>query len=240
MKVHSERFLSLFVLLACAAIPFSAHAADTNAYLYIAHAASGRNISSATNPAYPVDLSLGGHCVLQGLTFGEIRGPVTSPAGTYAVKVSVADALNPCGNAAVFSGAIVLAAGSTSLGIVTLNGSHQVIGEIFAINLSAVAAGTSRVVVANTTPDNLTGTLTAGDSGMSPESANIAAGTVVPVTVSAGEYSLTVYPEGSSNKATGPVEFGVESRNVYLLVFAGSTANASVQSFGPLAIRDVF
>lgn len=163
MKVQLERMFRLLLVLACAAIPCSAHAQDPNAYLYVGHGASGRNMSSSTNPEYPVDLSIGGTCVAQGWRFGEIRGPFSLPAGAYVVKVSVANAANPCSEAPVFSAAIGLGAGTTSFGLIGLNSALQISGRIFPVNLSPVAAGQGRVIVVNETADNLSGSIVAGD-----------------------------------------------------------------------------
>jgi len=240
MKVQLERLFRLFLVLACVSIPYSAHAVDPNGYLYIGHAASGRNISSTTNPEYPVDLAIGGHCIAQGMSFGEIRGPFTLPAGSYSVKVSVADAANPCSAASVFSAGIGLAAGSTSMGLISVNSAHQISARVFSVNLSAVPVGQGRVIVANTTSDNLIGSLTAGDGTPPPSGASFAAGTVSVIAVPRGEYSAAIFPQGSSTAATGPLEVEVVSRNVYLVVLAGSTANGSVQFIGPHVIRNVF
>ena len=240
MKANLSRLIPLFVGAACATTPHLVQAQDSNAHLYVAHAASGRNISSTTNPGFPVDISVGGHCIVQGASFGDIRGPFTLPPGTYALRVSVADAINPCGNAAFYSPSIPLTAGNTSLGILTLNSSNQPVGEIVAVNLSPVPVGEGRLVVVNTTHEALTGTLTVEDTSASPVSASVAAGAVLVTTVPAGEYSATIYPEGSNTRATGPSELTIGSRNVHMIVLAGSTANNSIQFLGPEVIRDVF
>jgi Domain of unknown function (DUF4397) len=238
MKVHVERLIPVFVL-ACAAVTYAAPAADTNAYFYLAHAAPGRSISSTTNPEFPVDVSIGGHCVSQGLSYGEIRGPVTLPAGTYSLKASVADAVNPCGGTVVFSYTLPFAPGTTSMGILTVSSNH-VSAELVALDLSGVPAGEGWLLVANITPDKLVGTLTVDDTMSSPHSATFGARSFTYVPVPAGEYSATIYPEGSSTAATGPQAIDVVSRNLYVLVLAGSTANNSVQLLGPQVIRNVF
>ena len=240
MRVQLERLFRLLLVLACAALPYTAHAVDPNAYLYIGHAASGRNISSTTNPEYPVDISIGGHCIAQGSTFGEIRGPFTLPAGSYLIKASVANAANPCSAASVFSAAVGLAAGSTSMGLISVNNAHQLSGKVFSVDLSAVPVGQGRVIVANTTSNNLIGSITPGDSTPPPSGASFAAGTVSVVALARGEYSAAIYPAGSASAATGPLEVEVVSRNVYLVILAGSTANGSVQFIGPHVIRNVF
>lgn len=243
-----RRMFRLFLFPACAAVAFTAHAADTNAYLYIAHAAAGRSISTTTNPEFPVDIALGGHCIAQGVSFGEIRGPFTLPAGPYSVRVSVADAVNPCGATPNFSSSVSLGAGTTSMGYIGVNNAHQLFGAIFAINLNATGTsglGSSRAVVVNTTPDNLTATLTQGDSKVGdpnsmPLSASFPAGIVTTTSVIPGEYTLTVFPQGSTTAVTTPSEFDIGGRSVIVLLFSGSTADNTVQVIGPKAIRAVF
>ena len=58
MKTSTQYRGILLIVLGSAIISGSAMAQDQNAYLYIAHAASGRVISSTTNPALPVDMSV--------------------------------------------------------------------------------------------------------------------------------------------------------------------------------------
>ena len=159
MNVQLERLFRLFLVFACAAVPYSAHAADPNAYLYIAHAASGRNISSTTNPEYPVDFPIGGHCIAQGSTFGEIRGPFTLPAGELIlIKASVSNVANSLQCGLCFFG------GSRTCCRKHIDGSHsasttptRLSGKVFSVDLSAVPVGQGRLIVANTTSNNLTG-----------------------------------------------------------------------------------
>jgi hypothetical protein len=243
MRIRLEGLLFLFVVSACATVPYSAHAQDTNAYLYIAHAASGRSISSTTNPGFPVDVSIGGHCVVQGETFSEIRGPFTLPAGSYAVNVTVADSINPCAGASAFSAGIALNAGSTSLGVIGVNSAQQVTGQIVPVNMGPVASGRVRAIVVNTTASSLTGVITQGDGTSSPLSADVPAATVSEITVVTGLWNLNFYPLGMFPPAPavfGPTEFEVDSRSVYLMVLAGSTADNTLELIGPRAIRGVY
>ena len=243
MRIRLQGLLRLFLVSACAAVTYSAHAQDTNAYLYIAHAAPGRSISSTTNPEYPVDISIGGHCVAQGVSFAEIRGPFTQPAGSYAVNVTVADSTNPCGGPSSFSAGVALAAGSTSLGIIEVNSAQQVTGQIVPVNLGAVSAARARAIVVNTTTSSLTGVIYQGDGTLSPLSADVPAGTVSQINVVTGLWNLNFYPLGMSETSPaveGPTEFEVVSRSVYLMVLIGSTADDTLQLVGPREIKGVF
>ena len=240
MKVCRGSLLPLIVLLACAVLPNSAQGQDPNAHIYVAHGVPGRNISSTTDPSYPVDISVQGNCLGQGLAFGEMRGPFSGPPGTYSVVFTVANLQSPCGGDPVFTAPVTVAAGTSSLGILALNSSNQVTGLIYPIDLSSVPVGLGRVIVANTSSDNLTGILTVGDTDGSPASANIGANSLFTTFIPSGEYSITFTPEGSTEKAAGPLEVDIASRNVYLYVIAGSVMNSTIQLVGPTQIKGVF
>jgi hypothetical protein len=241
MKIHWVRLIPL-ITLACAALPNTAFGQDPNFHFYVAHAAPGRNISSTTNPAYPLDISVGTTCIAQGISFGEVRGAFNFAAGkTYPVEITVANTASPCGGAKVFGGEITPAAGTTWVGLLELSSSDQFFASLQSVNLSTVPAGSGRVLFVNTTAENLTGAFTAGDStgGTAVSKSVTIAGVSSVVTVPSGEYSLTIYPEGSTTAATGPVEADVVSRNVQIYLYAGSTSNQSVQVIGPITIKDV-
>jgi len=215
-------------------------AQDTNPYLYIAHAASGRNISSTTNPEFPVDISVDGYCLVKGESFGEIKGPLAGPAGDYGFVVSPANSALPCSNPAVYSVTVPLAAGSTSLGIITLDASSHIIGQLYGLDLSTVPAGSGRVVVANATQQSLSATLTNSGSGGGSASVSIAANSDEESYAPAGEYTGSVYLDGSTTPVIGPLNVAIASRDLYLYVLAGSATNESLQLIGPKVIRDVF
>ncbi len=238
MKVRLQQLIPLSVALVCAAVSHPAQAQDPNAHLYLGNAVPGRNISTTTNPEYPVDISMGGHCIAQGLSFGETRGPYTTPPGTYAFSISVANALSPCSSPAFFSASLSLVAGGSYMGMASLNSSNQATGTAFAVDLSAVPVGQSRLIVFNTTKDNLTGVFFVGDSTTASQTSYFNAGTQVVFNLPNGEYSETLYQ--GSTVATGPFELGIGSRSVYVMILAGSAANGSVQVVGPQVIKDVY
>jgi hypothetical protein len=239
MKVYWK--CSLFAL-ACAALVNSVQGQDPNAHIFVVQAVPGRNISSTTNPAYPIDISIGSICIVQQVNFGDIRGPYTFTPGHYSVKFSVASANSPCGGPAVFTGSIAPTAGSTAMGIIFLDASNRVTAGVFPLDLSTVGAGIGRVLVMNlSATSNVTVALTAGDStGGTPVSGfPVRARQNVARDVPSGQYSLTIYPEGSTTAATGPVEADIVSRNLHIYILAGSTTNDSVQLVGPTVIKDV-
>lgn len=247
MKFQVRRMVVFFVVSAFLVLSHLADAQDPNGYLYIAHAAPGRNVSSVANPAYPVDVSIGGNCVAQGATYGEIRGPFTLTAGSYAVVVSVANSAKPCSNSSAFSTSVTLTAGIASLGVISFNSANQLAGTITRIPWSATATTNSRLVVVNVTADALTALLYHGDNfnvpGQLAASANFAANSITTVRAPVGEFTLALSPQvsppGPPLTLAGPLRLDLGAQNIYLMVFAGSAAN-SVQVVGPAVIQGVF
>lgn len=237
MRMTVSRMFALAILSCGAMFLGSARAQDTNTYLYITDAASGRNISANANPAYPIDISANGVCIVKGESFGEIVGPFTGPAVSYAFDVSVASTQTPCSNPPVYSiSNVPLAAGTTYFGVVTLDASNNVVGQIYAADFSSIPAGQSRVMIANSTGQNLTATL----KGHGDTSLDIAAGTMEEATAMSGRYSGYIYLQGTDTREAGPASIDAMSRDLYFYVLAGSASNDSVQIIGPKVIKDVF
>jgi hypothetical protein len=227
---------ALLAGLGSAILASYAHA--QNSTLYVAHAAPGRAISSTTNPEYPVDFSANGICLAKGIAFGDIRGPLTGPAGTYNVKFTIANSAFPCFGTPVFSASVSLAAGSTYIGVLTLDASNHVTGQIYASNLTALpAASLSRIEIVNATTAPLTAALSntqgpVGTVGVSPS-------TIMDVDLFAGLFTGTIL-DANKIPQVGPVNVQLEQRNMYLYVLGGSATNFTVQLIGPKAIRGIF
>jgi uncharacterized protein DUF4397 len=215
-------------------------------YLYIAHAASGRNISATANPAYPIDISIDGNCVVKGLTFGEITGPLSGAAGSYHFVISPANTGSPCASPAVYSvESAPLADGTTYFGIVTLDSSNALIGQIYGADFSSIPIGQSRVMVANATDQNLSASLKdhpGQDHHRCKPNANVdvAADSIAEADAPSGSYEGSIYLSGTDTWEAGPVSTNLQSRDLYFYVLAGSTSNNSVQIIGPKVIKDVF
>ena len=108
IMVWKVALLAAMVLLAGVAAPLSAQ----NASVRIVHGIPGADVSPGLDPALPVDVLVNDAiCLLQGLTFGSIAGPYTLPEGTYDVKISVANTLEPCSGAAAIAAPVPVAAG---------------------------------------------------------------------------------------------------------------------------------
>jgi hypothetical protein len=240
MLLNLRRALVITIALGSAMLAGSAQAQDTNSYLYLAHAASGRNISAGTNPEVPIDVSVNGNCIAGGLSFAEIRGPFAIQAATVAFRVSKANAENPCSEPAVFTANSALAATVTYMGVLSLDNSNNITGQLYPLNLTPLAVGHTRAIVINATHQNLSVTITAdprtdGSGGQFP----VPAGSMQAGTPPAGLAFASVYSSGNALQA-GPVSIQTLKRNVYVYVFAGSATNGSVQLVGPKIVWGVF
>jgi hypothetical protein len=243
MKFGSGRAIALLVVAGAmfAGLAHSALAQDSNSYLYIAHAASGRNVSSAANPEYPIDVSANGTCIAAGLSFGEIRGPFTIPAATVAFSISKANSETPCSEPAVFTSNTPMAAAVTYVGVVFLTSTNDIWGNLYPADLSPMAVGETRALVINATEQSLSATVTPdprtdGTGGQF----NVAPGAIGVAAPRNGVNYTSVYLGGTNTLEAGPVSIETLSRNVYVYIFAGSATNGSVQLLGPKIIRGVF
>jgi hypothetical protein len=238
MKFHLKGSISLFAAaLTLAGLVQTAKAADSNAYLYIAHAAGGRNVSSTSNPGFPLDLSIAGVCVARSVVYGDVLGPYLVPAGLLTIKVSPASISSPCGNAAIFTSNGNFGPFSY-LGALTFDASNALRLDAAFVDLSAIPAGSGRIMFLNSSAQDLAAILTI--SGGSSTTVTVHAGLAVANNAPAGLYTGTVTAPGSSLIQAGPALIPVSSRNLYLYVLAGSTAKQAVQLFGPKIVSGVF
>lgn len=135
-----------------AALVFSAAApAQDAASVRIVHGIPGLDVSPGVDPALPVDILVNDAiCLQSGFVFGEIAGPYTLPAGTYDVKVSLANTLEPCSNAAVIAAPVPIEAGENATIIAHLTEDGMPTASKFVNDVTPSAAGTARVIAHHT------------------------------------------------------------------------------------------
>ncbi len=241
MRIQMQRVVALLVVLGSAFIVNSATA--QTASVYVAHAASGRSVSSTGSPEMPVDFMVSsnsdfsnGTCIAKGVTFGQIAGPWSWPAGPYWIQWTAANTVTPCSGAPVYTSSILVAAGSTYIGVLTLDESNNVVGQLYTPDLSSIPPGSGRIEVANASVDTLNASLSnSGGTNTAP----LAPGTILDTNAPAGAYTTSITGSGNA-LLVGPVNVQIEQRNWYFYVMAGSTATNSVQLIGPKVIRGVY
>ena len=241
--MKNVRALSPLVVLCGVMLSGYSQAQDTSTTLYIAHGAPGRNFgstngaSSTNNPSLPIDISVNGNCIVKGLTYGEIGGPYVSPGGSYDFQVSMANTVSPCSGSVVYTApAVAINGGTTNLGVITLDASNNLVGQIYPIDLMSVPNNQARVVVVNSTQGPVTASVStsAGTGTLSIQPSSMQEGTVIE-----GIYTASVN-NGAGTQVAGPLQVNFENRDLYIFVIAGSDANQSVQLIGPKIIYGVF
>ncbi len=237
MKLRTRVFTQLVALvLALGASAF----ASNDAYLYVIHGIPGRDIADNLNPGLPIDVLIDGKtCLARGLTFGSTSGPLTFPAGTYDVQISLASTLTPCSNPAVLDSQVTLTAGSSVSVVAAISGGVPALLQ-FPDNFSPVAPGNSRFVfVQAADAPALQATLTqlfvkhpkTFTVTANPDSQQV-------ISVPVGTYLVQVTAVGSATLLTSEQIFLADQSATFGYA-AGAAANNSI-GFVNRVVRDVF
>ena len=237
MKLRTRVVLQLAAL--CFALAAPSFAADT-AYLYVVNGIPGRDVGANFNPGFPIDASLNSECVVRGLTFDNISGPLSLAGGTYELQISEANSLTPCTNPAVLTSQVTIAAGNNVSAVSALSTSGQPTLLQFSDELSPVVAGNARFVFANTADaSSLQATLTqVGVKNPKSYTVTAASDAQAAITVPAGTYLIQVVATGSTT-VLATAEIALSNQSVSLNYVAGESANNFLTLINR-AIRDVF
>lgn len=211
--------------LAAAFALAAAPALAQNATLVIVHGLPGADVSPKVNPLLPVDVLVDGKtCLLSDFTYGQIAGPVSLPAGTYTVAISLGNPAKPCSNSAVINATLKLAAGSFTAAVAAVGTSGSPTAEGFAIDTASIPKGQTRYVTAHAA-DAGTATVTALPyvAGAKPITFTLATGktndsllpTVPAVTLTAR----------ADNKPFFPAEVQAPDQSLVLTFAVGKSSN---------------
>ncbi|MDY6834083.1 MAG: DUF4397 domain-containing protein, partial [Chloroflexota bacterium] len=122
---------------------------EAQANLYVIHGINGSDLS--LDPALPVDVLVNDSiCLLEGLTFQEVVGPVALDPGTYNIKIGLANSDNPCSNDPVIEADIELYPWENATVIAHLNQDGTPTASKYTNDLSAVCTGMTRVTARHT------------------------------------------------------------------------------------------
>jgi len=140
-----------YAAAALAAFSLVATAQAQDASVRIIHGIPGQDVSPGVDPALPVDILVNDAiCLLSGFTFGSISGPYTLPAGTYDVKISLANSLEPCSNSAVVAAPVPVEAGENVSIIAHLNEAGIPTAAKFVNDLTPTGDGNGRLIAHHT------------------------------------------------------------------------------------------
>jgi hypothetical protein len=236
MKLRTRVALQLASLFF--ALGLSAFASD-NAYLYLVNGIPGRDVADNLNPGFPVDILIDGDCLVRNLSFGNTAGPYSFSAGTYNVQISESNSLAPCTNAAVLTGQVTLASGASLSAVAALSAGQSTLLQ-FTDNLTPVAPGNARFVIANSADaPALVAKLKQVDV-KNPKTFTVTASpdAQASVTVRAGIYLVQVYEAGNTTVLTSE-QIDLSNQSVTFAYAAGVASNDSV-SLIDRVVKDVF
>ncbi len=142
-----SRGVMALALVAAVFAATPAFAQDAPVTLRVLHGIPGLDVSPDVDPELPVDVLVNDAiCLLSGFTFPNIAGPFTIPAGTYNIKISLANTLEPCGNDAVVEADVPLEAGESVTIAAHLSADGMPTAGKFVNNFSAPDAGNARLI----------------------------------------------------------------------------------------------
>jgi hypothetical protein len=195
--------------------------------MYIVQGIAGRDYAVHTDPAFPVDVLLNDEvCYVHGLPFGNIQGPLTFEAGTYNIKVSIANTLAPCSNSPLIDRSVTIEPETDISAVITLNESGEPTLLTFTNNLAPVAANNARVLfalAANSAPVQV---VLANSSTGKTYTYTATRGALLDVAVPAGLYSVEI-KQGTTTLAGNGMLF-LDSQSVNLLYALGQAGNNTV------------
>lgn len=205
--------------------PPAAASGPTDATVFVVHGIPG--IDLMLDPTLPVDVSVNGGCALQGLTFGEVIGPLHLPAGSTTVEVRAADPVNPCGNPVLFSATVTLVAGENATIIAHLNDSGTPVASKFVNDVSPVPTGQARVIPHHTANAPDVDIFLQKYRFLTPlvPILGFQPGQQVAALFDEGPWRLWIRPAGSQPNVLGPIIPFFRPRGVYSVYAVGTPAN---------------
>lgn len=202
--------------------------AGQTASVRVVHGIPGIDVSPGLDPALPVDVLVNDSiCLLQGFTFGSIAGPYTLPAGTYDIKISLADTLAPCSGAAAIAAPVSLEAGENASIVAHLNEAGGLTAGKFVNDVSPTAEGMSRIIAHHLAAAPAVDlTIRSGFPPMQATVPGAANGAQAAAEIPAGGVTVGIAPAGSANGIFARI-MRVSAGLSYTVYAVGSLANGT-------------
>lgn len=226
--------ITMILVLVLSSLSFAVVSADDEAMVYVGHGIPGDAFD--LDPALPVDVLVNNElCLLKDFAFGEFAGPVSLPAGTYTVTISLADDdADPCGGTPVIEAPVPFVAGETATVIahLTADGSPGV-GDLLGLGITAskfindvtpAVPGTTRLTVRHVAKAPAVDIKLYRGWERGRKVGEIKAlenpGQAGPLNIRPGDYEAVILPAGSSDVVFSlPVE--LEPHKSYLVYAVG-------------------
>lgn len=223
-KAGRATLFSALVGLVALSSPLAAQTASVR----VVHGIPGADVSPGLDPALPVDVLVNDTiCLLQGFTFGSIAGPYTLPAGTYDIKVSVADTLDPCSGAAAIAALVPVEAGENVSIVAHLNEAGGLTASKFVNDVSPTAEGMSRIIAHHlAAAPAVDVTIRSGFPPMQATVPGATNGAQAAAEVPVGGVTIGIAPAGTGNGIFARI-MRVRAGLSYTIYAVGSLANGT-------------
>jgi len=230
MKTHLTKLAAL-LLVAGGAVTLSAcddeeemmgPDAQPEATVYVVHGINGSDIGASES--LPVDVEVSGQgCVLEGVEFREIRGPLTLPAGTYDITVRLA-AQDPCtGDAAIEAPGVELADGDNVSVTAHLAEGGSPTASLFANDVSE-ADGRTKVSPRHAADFGEVDVVVDG----SPAFENVPNGASATATLDPGTYNVQIQTPDNQTTAF-EADLTLDAGTLYAAYAVGSVGNGTFE-----------
>jgi hypothetical protein len=231
MRSFTRTFLALALL--CAALSTVSFASS----MYLVQGIAGRNYAVESDPAFPVDVLLNDEvCYIHGLAFGTISQPLTFAAGTYNVKISIANTLAPCSNSPLIDKSVTIEARQDISAVIALNDAGTPELLTFVNSLTPVSANTSRLLFAQGANAPELQIILQNKSTQKLYTYAVKPGGLLDVTLPAGDYAVEINQGTTTLVASTPVTLSSQSATLLYTIGAASNDSVILES---RAVRDV-
>lgn len=228
--------MTLALALLCTALSTAMLASD-DAHLYLVQGIPGRDISSSTDPAFPVDILLNDEiCYEHGLAFGTIAPPLTFAPGSYDVKVSAANSLAPCSNSPLIDSTVSLKGGEDASAVVGLSQTGSPSLLTFTNNVSPVAANVGRVLFAQAADAPAVQVVMTNTVTMKTYTKTVNPGDLLDASLPAGNYTIEVEQGSTVLVAATPLTLYSQSAT---LIYAVGEASSNTVNLETKTVRNV-
>ncbi|VXB27182.1 Lipoprotein [Arthrobacter sp. 9AX] len=194
-----------------AALAFAgpAQAAEGDARLSVLHGV----------PGLTVDVWVNGERTLDDFTPGTLAGPLSLPAGNYALAITAADAADA--SAAVIGPVnVTLAANGNYTAVANVDAAGKPTANLFTNDVSTIAAGKGKLTVRHTAAAPAVDVLAAGSAVIS----NLANPNEQTLTLDPGTIPAAVAAAGTTQPVIGPADVAV-AEGTHTIVYAWGSLN---------------
>jgi hypothetical protein len=215
--------VSMMVLVALAFVAVTSVSYAGDATIYAVHGI----------PDLAVDVSVDGECVAENVMYGDQVGPVMYAPGTYLVKVSAADPMDPCMGMVLAQAPLPVIADEDVTVVIHLDEMGAPTASKFYNELSRPDPGKARVIAHHCAAAPPVDIAVSRDMDVpfEPAIVGIANGEQVTEDYRPGEWYVSIAPTGTTDVVYGPTLVHLKPFMVYRVFAVGSPLDGSLTVF---------